>query len=203
MFGKYDDPWMINMQPGFEYKTTLDRGNITVKSALAYLGLRNTADQANSAILNSKGAISGNTTNDDGTLKYQYEVIYPSISFEYAWGGMKNKTKAFADYIYNPDHEGTGFLLEAKIGYKNVGKKFDVWQLSYNYRYLEDDAFLAAFSDSDAHSGVTNVKGSEISLTMGLCKNVLLGLDYYYMEPISGSNRQTESFFQTDLVFKF
>ena len=70
------------------------------------------------------------------------------------------------------------------------------------YRRLEKDAWIDAYPDSDSYGGETGIKGHEVVFTYGLAKNVTLGLDYYYMENITGPTIG-ENIVQTDVEFKF
>lgn len=198
------NPFLLSIQPGFENTIKTDTGKFSTKMGIAYLGARNVKHQAK---LDAKNAQSNNTTEDGNTnYKYGYDVLNPTLSLEYSWGGSKNDTyavKLFSDYVYNPDPQDTGFLIGSKLGYRKVGKKLGDWQLGYNWRYLEDDAFLDIFSDSDAYGGDLNIKGHEFTLEVGLAKDIIWGMDLYLMEPISGSTRNTERLVQTDFVFKF
>jgi len=117
----------------------------------------------------------------------------------------------FADYINNMESdvdEDTGFALGFKYGDKKVKKRHD-WQVKYIYADLEQDAFLAAYPDSDRFGGDTGVESHEISLKYGLAKNLYLGLDYYDSEIDRDSNNtpdldgNEEQLFQIDLVSKF
>jgi hypothetical protein len=63
-------------------------------------------------------------------------------------------------------------------------------------------AWMDVYPDSDRYSGLTNVKGHEVILDIGLAKNVSLGLDYYRSEAIKGA-KLPESVFQADVNFKF
>lgn len=200
---KNENPYMASVQVGYDLKNKLDWGYFKSNLGLSYIAFGNVDHHA---ILDAKGAGESNTLNADNTYKYGYDVIHSTAKFEFNWGGAKNKTyamKFFGDYLYNPDPQDIGFLAGVKIGYAKVGKKFGDWQLGYNWRYLEDDAFLDVFSDSDAYGGETNIKGHEATLVIGLAKNVTLGFDYYFSEPISGSSRNSENLLQTDFKFKF
>jgi hypothetical protein len=64
----------------------------------------------------------------------------------------------------------TGYLARVAVGMPNMVLKDD-WQVSLTYRYLEADAVLDAFTDSDFHLGGTNNKGFILGLQYGLSKN--------------------------------
>jgi hypothetical protein len=93
----------------------------------------------------------------------------------------------FGDMVmtFDPDSHNIGYLGGIKFGAKKV-KKLGQWQFKYMYRYLECDAWIDAFPDSDAYGGGTGVKGHEVVLELGLGENSSLALDYYNMDPIDG-----------------
>jgi len=95
-----------------------------------------------------------------------------------------------------------GYLAGFKFGHKKV-KKFGQWQVKYNYRRLEQDAWPDFLPDSDFYDGQTDVKGNEIEFKFGLAKNVTIGLDYYKAEPIDRKPSIEEDLLQLDLVLKY
>lgn len=56
---------------------------------------------------------------------------------------------------------GEGYQLQVTAGWPLLSKRGD-WQLHAAYRYLEGDAVLDAFTDSDFHLGGTDTKGFEL-----------------------------------------
>jgi hypothetical protein len=64
----------------------------------------------------------------------------------------------------------TGSLVRVAVGMPNMVLKDD-WQVSLTYRYVEADAVLDAFTDSDFHLGGTNNKGFILGLQYGLSRN--------------------------------
>jgi hypothetical protein len=196
-----ENPWLYNIQPGLEYKIINEKYNVKFTGAFAYLSAQNIEGRTK---LDAKGAGSNNTLISNKYV-YSYNIWNPNFKLDYTWGGSKASDYVvgmFGDYVFNPDPEDTGFLLGAKAGHNKVGSKFGDWQVAYSYRYLENDASLDIFPDSDAYSGQTNVEGHEWVLQLGLAKNVILGFDYYMTEPVHGV-RKTENLFQVDLLFKF
>ncbi|WDP92938.1 MAG: putative porin [Desulfobacter sp.] len=67
----------------------------------------------------------------------------------------------------------TGYQLGLRVGYPKVRDRGQ-WSLSLAYRYVESDAVLDAFTDSDFHMGGTNNKGFIFEGELGLFKNVWL-----------------------------
>ena len=64
--------------------------------------------------------------------------------------------------------------------------QFNDWQLSLAYRYLEADATVDAFTDSDFHLGGTNNKGFILGAQYGLGKNTWLSARWMSSNEISG-----------------
>jgi hypothetical protein len=60
------------------------------------------------------------------------------------------------------------------------------WQVSVAYRYLEADAVLDAFTDSDFHLGGTNNKGFILGAQYGLSKNTWLSARWLSSNEIRG-----------------
>lgn len=190
------DPFMYVVQPGFDVKVM---DFINLKAAVTYYGFSHvkgtTLDYS-----------SGTNTLFAGGLMYNYDSIGGSAEL-----GFKKPFKvdfipyiaALGEYINNPDPSSgnDGFLVGLKVGSEKVSKKGQ-WQAKYLYRRLKRDAFLDTFPDSDFYDGQTNVKGHEVIFEYGLFKHVILGLDYYYTQPIEGITKLRENLFQFDIVFK-
>lgn len=70
-----------------------------------------------------------------------------------------------------------GYQVGTLIGYPKVRNPGE-WNFSFAYKYLEGDAVLAAFTDSDFHGGGTDAKGWIIKTNIGLYKNVWLTGSY-------------------------
>jgi len=192
------DPFMWVIQPGFKYK--FDEKTHIKMAVAGYI-----FDNVEGATLTNGDDESGKyNTLEGGALKYNYNSIAPSIEmgFKEPFGGLIPYLAVFGDYVYNPDpsEENNGYLLGIKFGDKKV-KEWGQWQAKYMYRYLEKDAWIDIFPDSDAYSGHTDVKGHEFALTYGIGKNVTLGIDYYYMEGIKGTGRR--HLLQVDWKIKF
>ena len=148
-----------------------------------------------------------NTLTSNGVLRYDYDAV--SVSGEMGLdllkllGEIVPYAGVFGDYVVNldPDDNNQGYLLGVKIGHKKI-KTAGQWQFKYLYRRLERDAWLDIFPDSDFAGGATNAKGHEIIVSVGVYKNVSLGIDYYHTEQIKGGDID-EDVFQFDVLMKF
>ncbi|MCK9606087.1 MAG: putative porin [Methylomonas sp.] len=81
------------------------------------------------------------------------------------FGGVLNGTTLKA--------QTTAWQVRADVGWTNVALPGN-WSVFTAYKYLQRDAVLDAFTDSDFHLGMTNVKGWMIGGNYGLMKNVWL-----------------------------
>ena len=71
------------------------------------------------------------------------------------------------------------------VGWPTVSKARD-WQVSFAYKYLERDAVLAAFTDSDFHLGGTDGEGYILKFDYGLTNNTWLSLRWLSSNEIDG-----------------
>ncbi len=78
-----------------------------------------------------------------------------------------------------------GYLLRLAFGWPNTLERRR-WQAFLSYRYLERDAVLDAFTDSDFHLGGTNSKGWLIGGSYGINDNTWLQLRYLSGDEIDG-----------------
>jgi hypothetical protein len=79
----------------------------------------------------------------------------------------------------------TGWMVNASIGYPKVVKK-GAWNAFAEYRYLESDAVLDAYTDSDFHLGGTNAKGYVIGAEYGIADRLSLRARWFSANEISG-----------------
>jgi hypothetical protein len=188
------DPFMAYIQPGWKVDWQKQ----------ADLKLAVTGYIFNSVIDSKPDNSSNSNTRDaDGFLVYDYSSVAASAEF-----GVNDMVEyvpriaVFGDYIYNPDPDkkNQGFLAGLKFGSKKVVGWCD-WTAKYQYRYLEKDAWLDTFPDSDAYGGKTGTKGHEALFTFGLAKNTNIELDYYYIEDMETD--KDLHLFQTDLNVKW
>ena len=104
-------------------------------------------------------------------------------------------------YLYSNAERSLGWMFEVAAGWPQV-TKFRDWQVWANYRYLQRDATLDAFSDSDFNLGGTDSKGWVIGGKYGLATNTWLELRYLSSEVIDGPPRGIDTL-QVDLNAKF
>ncbi len=84
-----------------------------------------------------------------------------------------------------PD-ETKAYQVGMSVGYPRV-RNFSEWNVAFTYRYVEPDAVLDAFTDSDFHLGGTNANGWILKTDFGLTKNLWLSLGYSTSDEIIGS----------------
>ena len=104
-------------------------------------------------------------------------------------------------YLYSNSERTLGWLFEVVAGWPQVAK-FRDWQVSASYRYLQRDAVLDAFTDSDFHLGGTDAKGWVIGGKYGLARNTWLQLRYLSSAAIDGPPLGIDTL-QVDLNAKF
>jgi len=95
----------------------------------------------------------------------------------------------------------TAWLLAFQLG-KPTLEKFGDWQASIGYRYVESDAVVDGFTDSDFGGGGTNVQGYTLGGTFALSSNVRCGLRWMSSNEITGPPLSTD-IIQLDLNAKF
>lgn len=101
-----------------------------------------------------------------------------------------------------------GYQVKLTVGYPKISLRHE-WQAFVGYRYLEADAVLDAFTDSDFHLGGTNHKGFMIGGSYGLDKNTWLSARWMSSDAISTPGYSSVPLplsmdvFQIDLNAKF
>jgi len=90
-----------------------------------------------------------------------------------------------------------------KIGQK---KKQGDWQLGYEYRYIEPNAIVGAFSDSDFGLGFADKRGSVLLAAYKLTDDLTLQGGAYFVNNISAGTilrDEEQRRYQVDLIWKF
>jgi hypothetical protein len=94
-----------------------------------------------------------------------------------------------------------GYLVGLKVGHENT-LIFGDWNFGVTYKYLEADAVLDAFTDSDFHLGGTNAEGWILEGAYGIYKNLWLNLKWITSNEIEGPPFSVDTL-QIDLNGKF
>lgn len=148
-------------------------------------------------------------------LASDYNIINANISYDYARFAPHHIIFA-ADYAKNIGFDEsavqnlTGRVIEDKtnawqvridFGWPKV-ERASQWNVFALYKYVERDAVLDAFSDSDFHLGGTNAKGWVIGGNYGLMKNVWFTGRWLSSDVITGPKFGNDVL-QLDLNAKF
>ncbi len=94
-----------------------------------------------------------------------------------------------------------GWIAGLKVGHPALEKRWD-WVLGISYEYLESDATVDAFNDSDGGGGGTNVKGYNVTGALALSPHVSVALRWISANQIAGPTLRSDIFF-FDLNAKF
>ena len=114
-----------------------------------------------------------------------------------------NKSNAINNFGDNNNYEGGDEAWNLAFIVGNLAlESFGDWQASLGYRYVESDAVVDAFTDSDFGGGGTNVKGFTVSGTMALSKAVRCSLRWMSADEVAGPPLSSD-ILQIDLNAKF
>ena len=78
-----------------------------------------------------------------------------------------------------------GYQVGLAVGHPETTDAW-MWKLMVNYKYLEPDAVLDAYTESDFHLGGTNAKGWILGADLGLYKNVWLNTRWFTANEVTG-----------------
>lgn len=94
-----------------------------------------------------------------------------------------------------------GYQGEVSFGYPEISS-LGAWRTTVGYRYLERDAVIDAYTDSDFHFGGTDAQGYYFAGDLGLANRVWMRLRYLSSNAIDGP-RQGIDTLQLDLNTRF
>ncbi|MBI4389490.1 MAG: putative porin [Nitrospinae bacterium] len=188
------DPYLAGYQGGVEQKL----GSLgKLKAAIAYFDYISVKGKT---IANNPSA--GNTLSGT-SLVNDYDIF--NANGKWTFDGFAVPVEVMGEYANNtagnvPANEDEAYAFGVGVGKKI--KDFGDWYASYQYRVLEKDGALDAFTDSDFHGGGTNGKGSVLGLKFGLRKGVELNATYFIAEANTGAEVSRDRL-QLDAIFHF
>lgn len=94
-----------------------------------------------------------------------------------------------------------GWLARMSVGHRELKQLWD-WSTFAGYKYLESDAVIDAFADSDFGLGGTNLKGYFVGGNLALSSNVWLTARWMSANQIAGAPYAVD-IFQLDLNARF
>ena len=100
-----------------------------------------------------------------------------------------------------PEDLDEGYQVGITVGHKKV-TDLGQWKASLFYKYLEGDAVLDAFTDSDFHGGGSNAEGWILRGEIGVWKNLWLTTKWISADEIDGPPLAIDTF-QVDMNAKF
>ena len=95
----------------------------------------------------------------------------------------------------------TAWIVQMQVGSAALEKRGD-WQIAAGYRYVESDAVIDGFCDTDFGGGGTNLKGYTIGGSVALSPNIWVALKWLSAQSIAGPPYK-EDVIQFDLNGKF
>jgi len=96
-----------------------------------------------------------------------------------------NRTRLLDAGLFGSDEQTTAWQARIDWGWPRVDRAGH-WNVFLAYKYVERDAVLDAFTDSDFHLGGTNAKGWFLGMNYGLLKNVWFTGRWLSADAISG-----------------
>ena len=222
------DKWMYGAQVGVQYRP---RADLIFRVAAAYYDFQNIQGQVNdplrpgekdwtAPLFQQKGNTLVDINEELGAdrllaLAADYNELhlntYLDIAFYYPIhviltadyvrniGFDKDEVSRIVNADVPEDVEGYRFGLT--VGHASV-KSWGDWQVRLLYKYLEADAVIDAFTDSDFHQGGTNAQGWVLGGQMGITKNLWLASQWMSTDEISGPQFAVDTL-QVDLSTKF
>jgi hypothetical protein len=222
------DKWLFAGQVGF----ARERESYGFTLAAAYYDYNNLAAPFNDPVLDplnrsnllkysQKGNTYYNVVTSGGNpllgLAADYKLANLTASLDYAgWkpapvnltldyveniGYDREAIRARTAGLVNREKRNRGWQARLTVGPREM-KSFGDWQVFGAYKYLQRDAVVDAFTDSDFHLGGTDAKGYIMGGLFGLAKNTWLRARYFSTNAIDGPPLAID-IFQLDLNARF
>jgi len=119
------------------------------------------------------------------TGDYVRNVGYNANDIRNRIGGSALRVNGTFDTGNPDDKQNEGYYLKFTVGWPDVSLRRN-WQASLGYKYLERDAVLDAYTDSDFHLGGTNAKGWILGGKYGINDNAWVSARYLSADEIDG-----------------
>jgi hypothetical protein len=165
-------------------------------------------------------ALDPNYTGATGTTSYwglaaEFKLLNISTKIDYALDDNYHVTLV-GDYVNNLGYnaadvnarvgtaivkDSEGYQIGLSVGNPETRAAWD-WKVMLNYKFLEADAVVDSFTESDFHLGGTNAKGWILGADFGLAKNVWLNTRWFTANEIDGAPLAIDVF-QLNLNAKF
>jgi hypothetical protein len=114
---------------------------------------------------------------------------------------IRNRTTTLTQPGRDIDPRTMGYFAKLTVGVPNVTRRGE-WQVFGAYKYLQRDAVLDAFTDSDFRLGGTDAKGYMLGASYGIDRNTWLSLKWLSADPIDGPPFSVDTL-QLDLNARF
>ncbi len=117
---------------------------------------------------------------------------------------VAKRTSGSSIYLYNESKlrdRSLGALFGVDVGWREVEQQ-GAWQVGFDYRYLQRDAVLDAFTESTFHVGGTDAQGYRITGTYGITNNLWMRARWMSATEIDGPPLSVQ-ILQVDLNAKF
>lgn len=208
-----DDKWLYGAQFGYAYAWTNQN---RLNAALSYYKYDNIVGRRNAFLDDTENDFTapeflqkGNTlfnirnSNDPNdylfahaadyellNLTAQYDIanfapVHVLVDLDYVKNIGYDSGEVDSRLGFASDRRDDGYQLRVAVGWPTISKARD-WQVSFAYKYLERDAVLAAFTDSDFHLGGTDAEGYILKFDYGLTDNTWLTLRWLSSNEIDG-----------------
>ncbi len=147
-----------------------------------------------------------------GRMDFNYwEPVQVSLLGEFVKNMAFNRANINSVAVNNRAGGGTGNFAGGDTAWYmgvNVGKPYTLfnergdWNMGVGYRYVESDAVVDGFTDSNFGGGGTNMKGYTLSAAMALSKATAIRLSYMTAAQIAGPTLRSDVV-MFDLTAKF
>lgn len=140
-----------------------------------------------------------------------WEPVQVSLLGEFVKNLAFNRSAIDAVAVNNRSGGGSGNFAGGDTAWYmgvNVGKPYSLfhergdWNMGLGYRYVESDAVVDGFTDSNFGGGGTNMKGYTLSAAMALSKATAIRLSYMTATQIAGPTLRSDVV-MFDLTAKF
>ncbi len=169
-----DDYWMAGAQGVLEVKPA---DNLHVIVGAGYYDY-NIEAEVTPVFFDSEDAFGNTAIADGGDLLYACDFNEFEVLGEFGIKLDKTALLLYANYVTNTaaDDLDQGYLFGTTI---KRGKGKGNLKLAVNYREVEDNAVIGAFTDSDFRGGGTDGNGFEFGFGYGLAEKVDMGVSLF------------------------